>query len=396
MQTLKTLTEFDAVKSATKTVAITSGERSHRAEKKSAWAKIRVQLDVFHSSDKTQLTRRWDALQKINGLCSAYTGGKFTTERSGNRARFAETLGNQAALRLQQEQQKAGGYGWKVNELPVTDSATRRSAGKAVGGQNQGHGEVRFERALPEGSVYHGKKLFDQARSGGVDITGDDFKDAYALRAYVKKMERENTDKTFRKENKIPYFTNEERAAHQLTLESLHINWKGGPLSTVGVKSPESGISDHQAMYVISQEGAVYVRKDMKKFNHSCFTGGDSVICAGMITAINGRLTHISNGSGHYGPGMAELLDACDVFVGSPYANLHDAYVVYMDFANVYGRGGAKQYRVPFLLFLQANGMVNIPQDFELTMKDFEYSYSYVNAPAARARGARIHPQIAP
>jgi hypothetical protein len=395
MQSLKTLAEFDAVKSGTKTIAISSGERSHRAEKKSAWTKIRVQLEIFHSTDKTTPTRRWDALGQISVLCLAYTGGKNTTERSGNRARFAQTLGDQATLRLRQEQAKANSYGWKVNEAPITDSATRRSPGKAVGGQNQGHGEVRFERALPTGSVYHGKKLFDDARGSGVDITGDDFKDAYALRAYVKKIEREDTEKKFRRENKIPYFTNDERTAHQLTLETLHINWQGGPLSTVGLKAPEAGVSDHQSMYVISQEGAVYVRKDMKKFNHSCFTAGDSVICAGMLTAINGRLTHISNGSGHYGPGMAELLDACDVFVGSPYANLHDAYVVYMDFANVYGRGGTKQYRIPFFSFLQANGMVNNPQDFEVTLKQFEYAYSYVNAAAARARRATIHPQIA-
>ena len=395
MQSIKTLQEFDAVKSATKTIAVSSGERSHRQRKKAGWKAIRVQLANFWGADKTQLTTRWAALQSIHDLCAAYKGEKETTERSGNRAVFAETLGNQAIRRLNQEKGKATNYGFKVNEVPITDSATRRSPGKAVGGQNQAHGDVRFERAMPQGSVYHGKQVADQAQ-GKVELVGDDLQDAYALRALVKKMEKEGLYKDFQKAYKIPYFTDTERTAHQVTIQSNQLTWQGSPLSTPGIKGPEKGVSDHQAMYAIGQGGAIYVRKDIKKFNHSCFTAGDSVICAGMITALNGRLIHISNGSGHYGPGMNELLDACDVFAESPYVDYSDAYVLYMDFANLYGRGGAKEYRIPFQRFLQANGMVVAPQRYEATVKDFEYAYSYVDPRSAYTGGARIHPQLAP
>jgi hypothetical protein len=397
MQKLKTLQEFDAVKSSTKTIAVTQKARAHRRAKVAGWDAIRVALAAFWANDKTMLVGRWQALQDLVDLCNAYRGDKETSERSGNRAIFAEELGNQAFVRLWQEKAKAIKYGSIVNEPPsgVVVPGGRRSPGVAVGGQGKPSAETRFERALPDNSVYHGKQLADRAKgAGGIVMTGDDFTDAYALRAYVKKIEAANTEQRFRRDNKIPYFTDTERASHQLTIQTQHVLQQGRPLSTVGLRAPSPGVSDHQAMYAMGQDGRIYVRKNIDRFNHSCFTAGESVICAGMITAINGRLIHISNGSGHYCPGMNELLDALDVIAGSTYANYHDCYVLYQDFANLYGRG-SKAYRIPWNAFRQASGMVANPQDFEADVPRGVYAYQYNNLTAASGRGASIDPRIA-
>jgi hypothetical protein len=47
-------------------------------------------------------------------------------------------------------------------------------------------------------------------------------------------------------------------------------------------------------------------------FNHSSFLGGGSVICAGEIIIIDGKITFINNRSGHYKPPDEALINAID------------------------------------------------------------------------------------
>jgi len=70
-------------------------------------------------------------------------------------------------------------------------------------------------------------------------------------------------------------------------------------------------------MYAIDKYGNLFCVKDIvsdKWFNHSSFSAGGKVICAGMIDINNGKLMHIDNESGHYKPNRKQLHEAIALF----------------------------------------------------------------------------------
>lgn len=72
--------------------------------------------------------------------------------------------------------------------------------------------------------------------------------------------------------------------------------------------------------YVIDQYGCLYSSNQIfdKKysFNHSTFNAGKDVLCAGTLKVAQGRLTMLSNSSGHYKPTRANLHNAVRMLDG--------------------------------------------------------------------------------
>lgn len=101
------------------------------------------------------------------------------------------------------------------------------------------------------------------------------------------------------------YFSYEESLSHMLTANIKNELCLGGtiqPLST-GKK---------RYIFVMDTEGNLFVHednqsKDGKRIGHPAFTRGKAVACAGEISVQNGKITEISNASGHYRPGGYSL-----------------------------------------------------------------------------------------
>jgi len=89
----------------------------------------------------------------------------------------------------------------------------------------------------------------------------------------------------------------------------------GGLRYIVGQRSAQT-TGTAQWPYAMDEYGNIYTANDeidesragKAMFNHSTFTAGDEVVCAGMLSiAANGKLGHIDNNSGHYKPTLDQL-----------------------------------------------------------------------------------------
>jgi len=107
----------------------------------------------------------------------------------------------------------------------------------------------------------------------------------------------------------VKFMTKHERLRFMLESDGA-----GGLQYAVGPRSANSG--GQQWPYAIDEYGNLYtaddrvdpIRQGYGMFNHSSFTAGDNVVCAGCLN-INaaGRLVHIDSNSGHYKPTRAQL-----------------------------------------------------------------------------------------
>jgi hypothetical protein len=62
------------------------------------------------------------------------------------------------------------------------------------------------------------------------------------------------------------------------------------------------------AAYVWTEEREIFIGEHSESsFHHSTFVSGRAVRCAGMIKVKGGMVTFLSNNSGHYKPGYANL-----------------------------------------------------------------------------------------
>ena len=94
----------------------------------------------------------------------------------------------------------------------------------------------------------------------------------------------------------------------------LESDGAGGLRYVVGPRSANCGASSWP--YAMDEWGNIYTADDQfaankagyAMFNHSTFTAGDKVVCAGMLQIdAAGKLTSIDTNSGHYKPSRAQL-----------------------------------------------------------------------------------------
>jgi len=106
----------------------------------------------------------------------------------------------------------------------------------------------------------------------------------------------------------LEYLDNQERQA-------LLLSCKDGKLCLGASESPYT-TTGHNDLWVEDCNKNFYLKPSGDigasggAFHHSSFLAGKPVVCGGGIKIRNGDLVEIDNGSGHYRPGMADLLTA--------------------------------------------------------------------------------------
>jgi hypothetical protein len=171
--------------------------------------------------------------------------------------------------------------------------------------------------------------------------------------------------------NELEYLKNDqERAPYELSFTHTQVRQNNAVFNTSDGSSYVEG-EDSGAPFVISEDGDWYARKGARdiangRFHHSSFLAGGSVKLAGTIrTSPTGKLNYISNNSGHYSPGINQLLAGAELILGcgldSPSRDLVSIY--FRDFETFLGKQA--NYLFPLNLFLGYDGKVPNPANYE-------------------------------
>jgi len=115
----------------------------------------------------------------------------------------------------------------------------------------------------------------------------------------------------------------------------LESDGAGGLRYVVGQRSADSGAAAWP--YAMDEWGNIYTASDQvagnkagyAMFNHSSFTAGDKVVCAGMLQ-INaaGKLTSIDTNSGHYKPTRAQLQAIVGILQTEYHVDMSGAFII--------------------------------------------------------------------
>jgi hypothetical protein len=166
-------------------------------------------------------------------------------------------------------------------------------------------------KTLPQAANQQFQQKFRNKHKELHDLTLSDWK---AINAIASQLEARQLE--------VRYMKRHERL--QFMLES---DGNGGLRYIVGSRSASSGASAWP--WAMDEWGNVYTASDQVNkngyamFNHSTFTAGDDVVCAGMLQIdANGKLVYIDSGSGHYKPVREQLAAALTI--------LRDDYAVDM------------------------------------------------------------------
>lgn len=189
------------------------------------------------------------------------------------------------------------------------------------------------------------------ARSSGFEDLNE-AQQAYALRQYLKEIGPEGIQAAGLRIQH--YFTDSDRAAHlvQINLSRLYLN--GVPMNTIGI----NGEPLNQAMYAMDVNGVLYAKcydkTSQTQINHSSFTAGQNVLCAGTMRVMQGRLTDLTPASGHYMPDLVDLLECMRQMEMHGYRPDQVSHVTTFWDPNTHGRPvpgiqeGPTQLRVPW------------------------------------------------
>jgi ankyrin repeat protein len=115
-------------------------------------------------------------------------------------------------------------------------------------------------------------------------------------------------------ENQVKYYkTEDERKKHLLEYKDGLCYLNGIPFDTgrsISLHADEPGI----AIFTVGLDREIYVNSHEKyRIHHSSEFAGGEVIGAGELTAVQGKIIHISNKSGHYSPKHKEMMDILSV-----------------------------------------------------------------------------------
>lgn len=114
----------------------------------------------------------------------------------------------------------------------------------------------------------------------------------------------------------VAYLPKTDRLDYLLVCQNGVFSYANGakPKSSIGSGAAEPYAIDRYGNFFSTQLGTVTSKG--KLFNHSCFTAGTPVLCAGMCQFdANGHLHHIDNDSGHYKPSRQALFAAVNLVI---------------------------------------------------------------------------------
>jgi len=307
---------------------------------------------------KANMRQRWDLLQQITQLCVQYIGSKPASKQSSERVKTVKRLRDMASMRLTLESQRAQELERRMN-APTTYVN--------VGGPSSPTPENRFERLnIPGQPSMKGEDLVALAARYGLKLTNDDVVNYYMMKKALKMFRTRETSKL-----NLIYFDEEQRAAYMIefTDNDQVLDANGQKFDTRGWKC--AGKINY-AMWSASPDGAFYAAKaglgetEGKLFHHSSFLGGATALCAGEIKVYKGRLREISNLSGHYGPKLKNLVDACAAILEAGYDPKDDGYALYCDFEKAFPQIYGAILRVPLETFVEMEGRPIQPERYNV------------------------------
>lgn len=109
----------------------------------------------------------------------------------------------------------------------------------------------------------------------------------------------------FDERHKVRYFSDRERERHRLTVhDGLLHDRRGRPFHSKKGGSFWGGPEEARSIFVMDGKGNLYAsnEQDKGRLHHSSFLGGDPVASAGEIGVVDGKVTFLSDRSGHYSP----------------------------------------------------------------------------------------------
>ena len=117
-------------------------------------------------------------------------------------------------------------------------------------------------------------------------------------------------------DNHVAYLPKTDRLTYLLVCQNGVFSYPSGANATGSIQSnnAEPYAIDRYGSFFSTQIGTKSTKGQI--FNHSCFTAGTPVLCAGMCKFDgNGHLHHIDNDSGHYKPGRLALWKAVNIVI---------------------------------------------------------------------------------
>ncbi|BBD62012.1 hypothetical protein NIES2109_48490 [Nostoc sp. HK-01] len=111
----------------------------------------------------------------------------------------------------------------------------------------------------------------------------------------------------------VPYLTPEQREKYKIKAikqgeETIYVDENNNPVDSTNVTTDIDRRENGRFIFVMSEDGDLYVAsekeesQDGQDFHHSSFLGGKPVAAAGEIAFSSGKVTTITNESGHYMP----------------------------------------------------------------------------------------------
>lgn len=149
--------------------------------------------------------------------------------------------------------------------------------------------------------------------------------------------EAEKYDSTFWKSNQVYYPKNNIASQYKFAprydadkkILLAPMGWpKSGVMSTVGYESKNSC---HMVAFIIDLSEQLFVAPHIEgQLHHSTFKSGEDVMCAGLIGIKEGKVSNITNNSGHYKPSLNNMIYAINLFNKMDLFN-EDAKINYFD-----------------------------------------------------------------
>jgi hypothetical protein len=328
---------------------------------------IHRKLDELHKMNKGKLDLRHNLMKEIATACVKYAGGKAPGKQTSSKLKTVLRLARQATYRGMLERERGKEIAAQLKSGP----------GKGL------VGELMYESLNKEGQLgLRGDELVQLAKTHyGVELTGDDEKDFYAMKKVLKASKSD-----FAEQMNLVYMNAEQRAESQLVFTDSPgkglVLKNDEPYTTLftkeGGKRIEGDVGDE--MYAIDPiDGNIYsahenkYKTDHNIFHHSSFLAGRKALCAGLIKVKDGRLLEITDESGHYKPQLENLLAACEVIVNTGYDPAPEGHVLINDWEEKWLPKTRSQmgqmdvpemFRIPIKVFVDANGEPKNMTDF--------------------------------
>ncbi|CAN5707210.1 hypothetical protein BH23GEM11_BH23GEM11_06040 [soil metagenome] len=181
----------------------------------------------------------------------------------------------------------------------ASEAAGTTSLSHGYGHERNSYVDSRKVQAISASAIYADPR-FDH------NISYKDYKKAYQTLA------REGAQG----DQFVAYLPKADRLSYMLVCQNGVFSYPDGAYakSSIGSGQAEPYAIDRYGNFFSTQLGTNSTKGKM--FNHSCFTAGTPVLCAGMCEfSANGLLRHIDNESGHYKPDRKAIFNAVNLMI---------------------------------------------------------------------------------